>query len=222
MLFHAHARVLSRISRNAFGGVLAPRRPPGPAHVSEDHTTLHAILLAVYNLQFAPFNPDLSILGTAISALLGKYGVPVASPVFAPTSALGVAILAHARTRPVDVYALAAMHNIRTLTSPASEYLLSFDLSTLPEDAAERMGSFWLVRLWALHETRNKALKALLAIPPAKHPLMPGCSAAIQQAIARAWIITTADIIWKTSCVPLIPGAHRTKFTYAPRPTDPA
>lgn len=207
--FHVHARVLSRISSNTFGGVLEAPSDRAPILVAEDEAVLDVVLRAVYGLPLASTNSDLATLAAAVSALLDKYGASVDS-VLAPTSPLTLAILAHARTQPVDVYALAGAHGLDALASTASEYLLSCDLTTLSGDVAERIGSVWLVRLWALHERRKEALRGHLVSPPAKHPFTPGgssCSPAIQQSVARSWIIITANLIWKSKCVAPSPSA---------------
>jgi len=114
-------------------------------------------------------------------------------------------ILSRAPIAPMDMYVLAANHNMEELAVSISSHLLSFDLSGLTDNLAERMGAVYLRRLIFLHLGRADALKRLLLPLPDFHGPTPTCGLEERGKLMRAWSLATASLAWDAR-PDLLPG----------------
>lgn len=105
-------------------------------------------------------------------------------------------LLSFAPHRPIDTFVLAAAYGLEDVAVASSAHLLSFSLSTLTDELAERMGAIFLKRLFFLHLGRMEALKALLLAPPRPHLETQDCNASQQMTLTRAWALASAHLVW--------------------------
>jgi len=105
-------------------------------------------------------------------------------------------LIARAPFAPLDVYVLAAKHDLRDLAVATSPHLLSFQLSTITDEIAQEMGPDYLRQLFFLHLGRMDALKRILLHPPQSHTPTSSCSFISQQDLTRAWALASAQLVW--------------------------
>ncbi|KZT13076.1 uncharacterized protein LAESUDRAFT_28651 [Laetiporus sulphureus 93-53] len=211
VFFYVHSHQVLGASDNGFRGLL-PAKPQshksnsalkalglsddlGPIiPVPEPATVLNVVLHTIYAHSCAHYSPALDTLCAAVDAL-HRYGVPL-SRHCAPGTPLYALLLAHAPIAPIEVYSLAAHYDLYELAVPVSSHMLGFQLATLTDEDAERMGSTYLKRLFFLHLGRIDALKRLLLPPPHLHAPTPGCDFVEQKKLTRAWALASAYLAW--------------------------
>ncbi|KAG5641945.1 hypothetical protein DXG03_003934 [Asterophora parasitica] len=105
-------------------------------------------------------------------------------------------ILSFAPLFPLDLYALAASHDLFELAIATLPHLLSFPLAMIDDITAMRIGGVYLKRLMSLHLSRHTSLKEILF--PAPHPHAPTrkCSFDNQKRLQRAWTLAAAYLSW--------------------------
>ncbi|KAI0729332.1 hypothetical protein C8Q72DRAFT_311860 [Fomitopsis betulina] len=210
VFFYVHCNQLLSASENGFRGLLPFKSSKGPhlalkalglSHdlgqvvpMAESSSTVNVLLHVIYNMSPSHYSPTLETLCAAVDAL-ASYGVPVARHCTATTPIYAL-ILAHAPIAPVDVYTLAASHDMYDLAVPASAHLLGFSLANLSDEHAARMGPLYLKRLFFLHLGRIEALKRLLLPPPHPHPPTAECDFTEQKKLTRAWALASAYLAW--------------------------
>lgn len=127
--------------------------------------------------------------------MMPTYSITPCEHIF-PGTPLYDLVLSHAPLHPMDVYALAAHHNIHPLAVMTSSHLLSYPLQTITDSQAERMGAVYLKKLMALHVGRFNSLKNLLLRPPHPHPPTRQCDFSTQKKLTRAWALVSAHFAW--------------------------
>lgn len=210
VFFYVHVSQLRSASSNNFNDLTQTKRsvdePPGQtvtsdidvdanvAPVTDDSTVLNIILHSVYNISSMQYNPSIDTLVDAVDAM-PKYGLSPQTHVstFRP---LFDVLLARAPIRPIDIYALAAAHDLPELATPVSAHLLSFPVYTLSDTLAARIGPLYVKRLFYLHLGRVQALKRLLVAPPHPHPPSEECDFTKQKKLSRAWALASAYLAW--------------------------
>ncbi|KAI0645460.1 hypothetical protein C8Q79DRAFT_1104060 [Trametes meyenii] len=199
--FYVHRHRIANASANDFGGLLL--FSPGAQargfnlptlRLPESGDTLNVVLHTLYGLSCLHFHPTLETVDAALTALT-KYGTSVQA-LAAPYQPLNALILSHAPYRPIETYALVGHYQLDELAVAISGHLLSFDLSTVTDALATRMGPVYLKRLFLLHQVRIHALKEIILRPPGGHAQAPGCSDAEQAKLTRAWALATAQLVW--------------------------
>jgi len=105
-------------------------------------------------------------------------------------------LLSQAPLYPLDVYTVAAKHDLHDLAVSTSPHLLSFQLYTLTDEMAEAMGPKYLRKMFFLHIGRSDALKRLLLQPPHPHAPTPWCDFTDQKTLTRAWALASAYLAW--------------------------
>lgn len=199
VFFYVHSHMLLASSENGFMGLL-PAPPPSETNhetliaVPDDSVHLNVILHAVYDMSCAQYSPSFEVISTAVNRL-HLYGVPAKKRI-APSRPLFSLLLSYAPVVPLDLYALAARHDLYDLAVSTSSHLLSFPLSTLTDDMAERIGPVYLKRLFFLHFGRSDALKRVLLPPPNPHAPTPDCDFSEQKKLTRAWALASAYLAW--------------------------
>jgi len=196
--FYVHLHVLIDASKNGFNNLLeGGQNYHNTITVTEPSAVLQIILHAIYDTSCAEYFPSLDSLADAISSL-NMYGIPLKN-VIAPSRPLFEVLLNQAAVRPLDLYALAASHDLYDLAVAASPHLLSLSLSTITDAMALRMGPVYLKRLFFMHLGRAQALRDILLPPPYPHSPTPRCNVFEQQKLSRAWTLASACLAWDTN-----------------------
>ena len=162
--------------------------------VSEASAVLNIILHAIYDMSCAHYSPPFPLLVNAVDCL-PVYGIDPKIRI-TPSTPLYAILLSYAPLFPLDLYALAAAHDIYDLAVATSSHLLSFPLATLSDEMALRMGPVYLKRLFFLHFGRSDALKRVLLPPPHPHPPTQWCDFTEQKKLTRAWALASAYLAW--------------------------
>lgn len=121
-------------------------RTPEVIVVPESASLLNIILLAIYGLSMERYQPDLQLLCQVLPTLT-SYGYQPADLV-TPHSEIFYLLLAHSKTHPLVVYALAASYNLEHLAVSSSQHTLGAELSEITDDLAEVMGPIYLRKLF--------------------------------------------------------------------------
>jgi hypothetical protein len=199
VFFYVHSHMLLAASDNGFMGLL-PAPPPSQANqeiciaVPDGSVTLNIILHAIYDMSCAQYSPSFEVLSYSVNRLQ-MYGVQPKARV-APSRPLFSILLSYAPLFPLDLFALAASHDLFDLAVSTSSHLLSFPLATLTDEMAERIGPVYLKRLFFLHFGRSDALKRVLLPPPNPHAPTPDCDFTEQKKLTRAWALASAYLAW--------------------------
>lgn len=200
VLFYVHSGRLVEASSNGFNGHF-PHTPRASTSgndlviaVPERSTVINLLLLAVYRMSCTQYMPSFEDLSETVGTL-NIYGLQ-AEPYISPGSPLFDALLTHAPTQPLDLYAFAASRSFHELAVATSPHLLSFPLSSLSDEMAERIGPVYLKKLFFLHLGRTDALKQLLQAPPRLHVPTPSCGFEAQRELTRAWALASAYLTW--------------------------
>ncbi|KAG8747561.1 hypothetical protein FRC10_000697 [Ceratobasidium sp. 414] len=151
---------------------------------------LNVVLHVVYGLPMEQFQPGLQLLCHALSELV-LFGYQPSDLVTLHSEIFHL-LVAHSKTYPLVVYALAAGHQIERLAVACSPNTLGVELSEVTDDLASVMGPIYLRRLFFLHLGRTDALKRLLLEPPSGHPPSPTCGVENQKSLTRAWALAIA------------------------------
>lgn len=199
VFFYVHSHLLLGASENGFHSILPP--PPSPnkdrdtiVDIPETSTTLNIILHAVYEMSCAHYSPTFLTLAAAVHRL-PFYGIRPKSRIN-PATALYTILLSHAPLYPLELYALAATHDLYELAVATSSHLLSFPLASLSDEMAETIGPVYLKRLFFLHFGRSDALKRVLLSPPHPHAPTQWCDFTDQKKLTRAWALASAYLAW--------------------------
>ena len=215
VFFYAHHQIVSNASDNAFQGLLSTITPGTKEQetvitVPDNSTAFNVVLHTVYDISCAHYSPSFETLCEAVNRM-AFYGISPKKYIV-PSSPLYVLLLSHAPLYPLELYALAASHDIYDLAVSTSSHLLSFPLASLTDEMADRIGPVYLKRLFFLHFGRSDALKRVLLPPPHPHAPTPSCDFTEQKKLTRAWALASAYLAWDArpgAFVPfLAPDAH--------------
>jgi hypothetical protein len=199
VFFYVHSHVLLSASENGFNSLLSPLPSPTVDQelmitVPEVSNVLNIILHAVYNMSCAHYSPPFSLLTNTIDRLT-VYGISSKTRIASSTSLYAI-LLSYAPLFPLDLYALAATHDLYDLAVATSSHLLSLPLASISDEMAERIGPIYLKRLFFLHFGRSDALKRVLLPPPHPHPPTSWCDFTEQKKLTRAWALASAYLAW--------------------------
>ncbi|KAJ7676637.1 hypothetical protein DFH06DRAFT_1168712 [Mycena polygramma] len=197
--FYVHSDVLLDATDNGFRAMLLihfadKSASPSMLHVPEPSSALNVILHAIYNISCAHYSPTFETLASAVDSM-PIYGINPKAAIL-PSTPLFTLLLSHAPLFPLELYALAAHHDIFELAVPTSSHLLGFPLSRVSNEMAQRMGAIYLKRLIFLQLGRAEALKRVLGPLPDQHPPTPACDISSQKQLSRAWALATAGLAW--------------------------
>lgn len=198
--FYIDTTKLLASSENSFNSLL----PPVQGHASEPFghmivvpepsIVLNIVLHAIYDISCAQYNPPFDAIAAAIMALK-TYGIPLHAQL-SPGTSLYSLLKSYAPLVSLDLYILAARHDLYDLAALASQYLHSLSLASLTDDIAFQMGAIYLKRLFFLHYGRIDALKRILLDPPRPHTQTQQCDSVQQQRLTRAWALASASLVW--------------------------
>ncbi|KAK7692906.1 hypothetical protein QCA50_004542 [Cerrena zonata] len=200
--FYVHKHQVLGASENGFNFLLGPisiRQVPCTGTIitlPETSTVINVILHIIYNVSCTHYSPSAGTMVQAVDTF-PKYGIPI-SKYAAPSTPLFSHILSLAPYSSIEMYTLAASHDLEELAIPISSHLLGYPLPEISDDIAAKMGSIYLKRLITLHLNRLESLKELLLSPPPPHVLSPTsrCSSTEQQRVTRAWALAAANLAW--------------------------
>ncbi|KAJ3764137.1 hypothetical protein EV360DRAFT_77708 [Lentinula raphanica] len=199
VFFYVHSHIILAASDNNFLSLIPTSSSKEQSnnmviHVPELSPILNIILHIIYDKSCSHYSPSLETLSTAVNRL-PSYGIDPKSRI-TPSTPLHTLLLSHAPLSPMEVYTLAAKHDIYDLAVPTSSHLLSFQLSSITDDIAEAVGPKYLRRLFFLHVGRSEALKRILLQPPHPHAPTPWCDFTNQKTLTRAWALASAYLAW--------------------------
>ncbi|KAI0073318.1 hypothetical protein K474DRAFT_1603561 [Panus rudis PR-1116 ss-1] len=171
--FHVHRQRLLSVSSNSFNFINLPVETE--VHVPEHSTVLNVVLHTMYGISCSKYRLSLYLLLSSLS-VLEKYGVAV-KLFITPETPLFDLILMHipSQENTIEIYMTAAAHDIFSLAQVVSPHLLSFQLPTLTDDMATRMGPIYLKRLFSLHMIQSRTLLQLTSVPPEGHMPTVNC-----------------------------------------------
>lgn len=202
--FYVNFVQLVSSSSNAFNGLLHVAGLHGQSTpsvgavpvvpVDEPSDVLNILIHAIFDMSCAADSPSIESMMTAI-VRMQTYGLCRAH-YLAPSTPLFSLLLAQAPLHGISIYALAAENQIEEIAVPVSSYLLSFPLSSITDDLANKMGPVYLRRLFFMHFGRVEALKRLLKSPPSPHLPSAYCDFSSQQKVTRIWALAASSIVW--------------------------
>ncbi|KAF6764072.1 hypothetical protein DFP72DRAFT_412700 [Ephemerocybe angulata] len=154
---------------------------------------LNIVFHTIYGTSCAQNFPSTDDLVRAVDAL-PNLGVRAGALVRPDTPTFSV-LQSHAPVRPMDIYALAAHHDIVELAIASSTHLLSFPLYKIGDELSVRIGATYLKRLFHLHMRWKDSVKYLLQKIPPLHSPRRSCGFEDQEKVARMWALGTTLII---------------------------
>ncbi|KAF9262586.1 hypothetical protein L218DRAFT_928987 [Marasmius fiardii PR-910] len=201
VVFYVNEGALMNASTNSFKDML-PRKGEGTFErlllLGETTATeLEFVLRAVYDISndsAPPANTDIRTV-TSVIDKFPSFGIQP-NKCITPESRLFQYLLSCAPIYPLQIYALAAHHDMEDLAVAVSSHTLVRDLSEVTENLAKRMGSRYLMRLFQLHMKRIETLKGLLAIEPGLHNPTPRCGFDRQRYLKQKWTLAVAALLY--------------------------
>ncbi|TFK68539.1 hypothetical protein BDN72DRAFT_898032 [Pluteus cervinus] len=202
VLFYVDTKVLAKASPQAFQSLIsAPplhETPPGSMRIvliQEASPVLNVMLHVLYGTSCARHSPTFEVLADAVNHM-PLYKISPTTHI-TPSSHIYSTLVAYAPVYPLELYALAGHHHLYELAVATSSHLLSYQIPSMSEETAQRMGSLYLKRLFDLHLNRFNALREMLLRPPHPHLPTKECSLADQGALRRAWALASAYLAWE-------------------------
>ncbi|KIM37409.1 hypothetical protein M413DRAFT_273980 [Hebeloma cylindrosporum] len=199
VLFYVHAPTLLETSPDIFcplskTSLAEPKFRITIVSLDASSTELNIILHAVYKTSPAVHSPSIETVIRAVDRMPTWSISP--KELLTPLNPLYELLLSYAPIQPLEIYALASHHELEDLAINTSPYLLSYDLSTITDAMAQRIGPIYLKRLLLLHINRSRELKAILLHPPHPHPPVKDCDFEDQKKLTRAWALASAYLVW--------------------------
>ncbi|KAI0342146.1 hypothetical protein BDW22DRAFT_240997 [Trametopsis cervina] len=202
IIFAVHLHRLRNASNNGFAGLLL-RSDLQPTHdsplgliVTEAHDVLNVVLHTIYGLSCDAYRPSTECLTASIDALT-KYGIlPLQRYLARNASPLFRTFVHNAVTHPVEIYSLAAHHNLEDLAIAASAYTLTLSLHSISQPLATQMGVFYLHRLHKLHSSLIDNLRALVERRLNPHISKPYCTAEQRRRVSDALYSAGMEVVF--------------------------
>jgi len=212
VLFYVHAPTLLETSPDIFRPFIPSLAEPifriTTVALEAPSAELNIILHAIYKTSPAAHSPNIETIVRAVDRMPTWSISP--KDLLTPSNPVYELLLALAPLWPLEVYALASYHGLEEMAINVSPYLLSYDLSTITNETAERIGPIYLKKLLLLHMNRSTDLKAILLLPPHPHPPVENCDFEDQKKLTRAWALASAYLVWDSRL-----GARRLPRTFA-------
>lgn len=201
VFFYVHGRRLLAVSSNRFNNTISEsfeertgKDPELVIPLPHPSPVLNILMHTVYNKGCAHFTPSLADLSLTLN-ILETYGM-LANILVAPGMPLYDNFRLHASQDALELYTVAAAHNLYDLAVYTSAHLLSLPLHSISDDHASRMGTYYLKKLFFLHLGRADALKRLLLPSPRPHTPAMDCNMVEQKKVSRAWALACAYLTW--------------------------
>lgn len=162
ILFYVNASLLLSASSNMFNSLI-PVANSAPLHrnlpmlnLPESSRIIIVVLHTVYNIPFQQHIPTFRDIELAIASF-EVYGIFIAGALSTGSPLHGI-VLSFAPTKPIETYAFAAKYEIADLAKCASGHLMSFQLSNITDEMAEKIGARYLKKLVLFHMDRLSAV----------------------------------------------------------------
>ena len=167
VFFYVNSSRLLSASRNGFNSHLPIARENTDSDpilsLPETSAVINILLHTAYDMSCGHYYPSLADLSAAVSACR-VYGLPLKKYI-AHGTPLYTSLLSYAPTNPIEIYALAASYDLLDLAVTTSSHLLSFQLPTLTDEVAAKIGPIYLKKLFFLHLGRIDAVRYPEPIP---------------------------------------------------------
>ncbi|KAF9461770.1 hypothetical protein BDZ94DRAFT_1262943 [Collybia nuda] len=161
-------------------------------YVPATSVVLNVIIHALYGMSSAQYSPPFTALVTAIDQM--PYYEIDPKQCVVPSNPLHAQLLSHASTNPLELYALAARHDMYNIAAYASSHLISYPLNTIGDEMAIQIGAVYLKRLLCLHVERSNALRNIILVAPLPHLPTALCPFDAQQSLIRAWATAVSSL----------------------------
>lgn len=195
-MFYIHSGTVARTQPNAFRRLTGlPLTDAGCRDriikVDETSSVLAVMLHGLYNTPCAPV-PSFESIVTAVDKMR-MYEISPAVQL-TPGSHLYNLVLSFAPIKPLEVYALAALHRLDNMAVEASSHLISYPLSAITDGMAARIGTFYLLRLFQWRLQRTAELKRIILRPPFPHLPTRECPFEKQKVLTQIWADISARV----------------------------
>ncbi len=202
VFFYVHRERLLSVSFNKFDDMFPVHNEtfsdfPLLYSASETADVMNIVFHVIYGKSCSPYSPSFDTLILVMNALR-KYGVPLQWYMSTHTELFAL-FLSHATFRSIEGYAIAAENNLDDLAVAVSSHLLSFQISSLTNDMANRIGAVYLKRLVSLHQNRMDMLRSFVFTPPEHHSPTVACTQDNQSNLYRAWALGVSQLVWEAS-----------------------
>lgn len=199
VLFYVHSLTLVKkfpdvFQPSGFGSLSNPLFSGTLVQLDAPSDQLNIILHALYGTSPAAHSPDFETIIAAVDRMPAYKITP--QRIIRPSTPIYELLLSYAPIRPLELYALGAYHNLHSLAVSSSSHLLAYNLATITDQTAERIGAVYLKKLLLLHSERFNSLKSILLRPPHPHPPTKGCTFQDQRKLTRAWALVSANLAW--------------------------
>ncbi|KAF8908537.1 hypothetical protein CPB84DRAFT_1766880 [Gymnopilus junonius] len=166
---------------------------------------LNVILHTVYGTSAEAHSPDIETLVEAVDRMQ-DYGLPPQS-LIRSSAPLYELLLSKAPLHPLDVYALAAHHDLLPLAVIVSSHLLSCDLFSITDAMAERITPIYLKRLIAYLVWDSRPDLSVHRIQSTLNPLIEHVTCGMCRQVLNAKV---KDVLvrWASVKVPLNLSYH--------------
>ncbi|KAK7043174.1 hypothetical protein VNI00_008528 [Paramarasmius palmivorus] len=207
VLFYVDEKTILRASKNNFSSLL-PLNTLENIHrvvyVDLHSTELQVILQVIYDVSYdsdnpnpgpswqSPSNyPDVKAIIHGID-LLPHFGIDPKARIHPQTftqrqTKMFAFLLTCAPIYPLEIYTLAARHNMHDLAVSTSSHLLTIDLATINSSTVQSMGALYHGKLIRLLEDRKLILSNLLSVQLGLHDPTKKCGFTDQQVLKHAW-----------------------------------
>ncbi|KAJ3550707.1 hypothetical protein NMY22_g285 [Coprinellus aureogranulatus] len=200
VLFWVHSNIISNVSDAALAAFLAhPTSVWGSdgsmivVSLSLSAKILNIIIHIIYGKCCAVNSPSLEDLAEAVDRLPQYHLSP--RVLIHPGAPIFTLLTSYVALYPLEVYSLAAHHDVHCLAEKASSHLLCFTLAKIDDSTATRIGPIYLKRLFLLQSDRVEALKHILSQPPTFHVATDECTLRDQKLkLTRAWTMGATHI----------------------------
>lgn len=128
-------------------------------NIPESSPVINILLHTVYGMSCMHYCHSLADISAAVAACR-VYGFSF-EKYLALDTPLFQTIISYAPISPLDIYILAASHSLHELAVATSSHLLSFQLQTLTDEMAAKIGPVYLKKLFFLHYGRTEAVSSV-------------------------------------------------------------
>ncbi|EDR10028.1 uncharacterized protein LACBIDRAFT_317919 [Laccaria bicolor S238N-H82] len=180
VLFYVNLKIIMNATAHPFRSLLGaplsdPRFRNHVISLSGSSDILNIILHMLYGTPSAQYSPTFETLVIAVDQM-PAYDIQPHVHIIPPTWLYNLLV------------------SLDDLAVNASSHLLSYSISTLSDELAERMGAVYLKRLLLLHLECFNTLKKILLRPLNPHPPTKDCDFHDQKRLSQVWALAIAYV----------------------------
>lgn len=208
IFFLVHYHVIANVTTNNFSGLILPRQEEACYDLEQDTlelwlpetaNTLDIVFSAAYGFSSDSLSHYSSMENLIVLLdIMRKYGLPPQTHLAQGTT-LFHAFLNYVPLHPIEIYAVAASHNLEDLAAVASSYTLTTSIDDTPFHMASQIGTHYFYRLLVLHGSRLEFLKAMFDVVLYPHTAKPYCSPENRLITGRAFHLAGMQIFFKAT-----------------------